>query len=217
MARGGEEALRALRSMERLGKWSRPAIGLEGALIIRRLAPHFFFTSTEAPGMGVTRQGYDGAVGWILSPSLGNLVLEGALLESVKEEADFHADLDAIDDYTSMQTDARVGFHGFDCYRVSAVKPAGAVVMFYFEADSGLIRGREAMQETAAGPLDAITVMEEYREVDGVLLATRITSIYPTQGIEQEMEFEEITLDTLERADFEIPAEIRSQLPGGGE
>ncbi len=167
-----------------------------------------FASTVDMGAMGTTRQGYDGKVGWIISPQVGTEVLQGAMLEQLKTEANWLADAEYERLYTEMQTVAQEEFHGFDCFVVEVTSSAGDESKIYFEQETGLARGWDGMATTAAGPMQIITVIRSYREFGGLLVPTNTEAIMPSRKMSPVMTVEAVEYDTLEESFFELPPEI---------
>ncbi len=207
-ARGGREALERPATIEVTGKFAMPSIGLEGAVVSRYGRDLRFSASSDMGAMGITRQGYDGTVGWIISPQVGTQMLEGAMLQQMKTEADWLADAEYERRYTAMLTVAREEFHGFDCFVARVTNSAGQESKIYFERETGLVRGRDGITTTAGGPMQIISVIRTYRDFGGLLIPTETEVIFPAHNMSQIMTVQRVEYDTLEETVFALPPEI---------
>jgi outer membrane protein assembly factor BamB len=207
LARGGEAALRNHSSMAIEAKLEMPSIGLSMDLSMKRLAPDFFLTASDMPGVGKSRQGYDGEVGWMMGPPAGNMILTGDLLDAAKHEADMLIDLHYGEHYSRMTTVDRTDFHGKTCWVVEAE--------VYFDVESGLLVGNDGTRTTVMGPMQVITVYEDYEDHDGLLIAKSTRLIIPEHDIEQVIKISSIALEPLDPGIFALPAEIQA-LRGDG-
>jgi len=211
-ARGGREALGSPRTVEVLAKFSMPAIGLKGDVVSRFGRGLRFCSSVDLGAMGLTRQGYDGEIGWIMSPQVGNEILEGPVLDQLKVEANWRADAEYEERYPEMQTVNRSDFHGFDCFVIAVTDLAGKKSKLYFEADTGLSRGGDAMAMTAGGPMRIITVIRSYGEFGDLKYATESELIMPEHSMSQVVAVESVEYDTLEDEAFDLPPEIAAKV-----
>ncbi len=188
---GGRDAILAHTSSRVTGTFSMPAAGIQGTLETKAAAPNLSFTQVEIPGMGVIRSGFDGTVGWSVDPNLGPRLLEGNELAAVMEGA---SQLAAVRDeslFDVRETVERTEMNGVACYKVRLLWKSGRETFDCYGAETGLMIGTMARQESPMGAIETTTFIEDYRDFDGVLSATRIRQ--QMLGQEQIM-----TLDTVE-------------------
>lgn len=203
---GGEKAVRKPKSLEMTGEFSMPANGISGELSLNTMAPNFLLVTVEIPGIGRTQEGFDGQTAWSMDPIMGPRVKDGSELAQTRFQSNFYAALHADDDYESMETLARTEFGGAPCYKLRLVTRDGEEFFEYFDVGTGLMAGMERTLESPMGPIKTSQITEGYREFAGQRMATRIVvSIGPTEQI---LQINDVKVDTLNKAAFDLPAEI---------
>lgn len=205
---GGAELLRSFTSRRATGRFEIPGQGLAGDVEILAAAPDRLLVTITFPGVGVTRTGYDGEVGWSMDPITGPRVLEGAELQQLRADADFYADLHPPDSYRTMETIERTDIQGHTAWKVRLVRDSGRETFEYFDVDSGLMVASEGPQETMMGTLQVTSVLSEYREFDGILIATHLEQDLG-MGTRAVTVIEMVEHGEIEASAFDLPAEIR--------
>ncbi len=211
-ARGGADAIRKARRIHEVLLFEMPSVGLKGRVERWSMSPNRQTSLSDIPGIGQIRQGYDGKVGWMVGGPVGAMVLSGDLLENFRVEANALSDLEFQERFSSMATVARVDHHGFDCWAVEAVDRQGRKQTLYFDAESGLQRGSDVVAATLGGPMQTITVVGDFREIDGVKIASKTTVIIPEHDVTQVVTLEEVTLDDFDESVFDLPEEIAEKV-----
>ena len=123
------------------GTVSLPAAGLTGKLEVFHAKPNKFLQRMSLPGIGDIEEGFDGKVGWSLSPMTGPTLLEGKQLEERAFDADFYEELKAAERYSSMTTVERTTFEGRPVYKVRLVKKTGGEDIEFYDIETGLKAG----------------------------------------------------------------------------
>lgn len=208
-ARGGAGAFRKHSSVSMRAKFTMPSIGLTADIETRFLAPHHHLAVTDMPGMGVTRQGFNGDIGWVMSPMAGTAILSAGQLEAARVEGDPTSDLGLAERYPSRQTVDQAEFHGHTCWVVHAKDRHDRDAKLYFDVDSGFLTGMDATSDTAAGLLRIISVLDDYRDHAGLQIAMKTKAIIPEHDIEQVVTVEAISFDPVPPETFEPPDEIK--------
>ena len=138
---GGREAILAQTSTHATGTVSLPAAGLTGSLEAFHAKPNKFLQRMTLPGIGDIEEGFDGTVGWSISPMTGPMLLDGKQLEERKFDADFYEDLK---DNGSLRVDddAREDdFEGRPVYKIRLLKKSGDEDIEFYDVETGLKSG----------------------------------------------------------------------------
>ncbi|MCE9620517.1 MAG: hypothetical protein K8R92_11515 [Planctomycetes bacterium] len=204
---GGADAIRKHTSMVTQGTLSMPAAGMNGKLEITTLAPDKVLTLMEFPGVGQIRQGFDGTVGWSMDPMRGPNLIEGKMLDELKKSGDMYKDLDPSKIWTKAETKGAVNFGGVPCYEI-AVEGAPGDGALYYEIQSGLTRGMVLTVESAMGKVPTTTLMSEYKDFDGVKMATH-TDV-EAMGMKQALVIDSVSYAPVDPAIFALPPEIKA-------
>ncbi|MHC5004209.1 MAG: hypothetical protein ACYTJ0_13925 [Planctomycetota bacterium] len=207
-ALGGEKAIREHNSMTMTGRMEIPSQGMGGDIIIRAAAPNRFLVTMTIAGMGEMRQGYDGKVGWAMNPMMGSMLIEDEMLEDLKREADFYADLNYKKNYKTMEVEDKTEFNGKQCYKLRLVSHNDQETTEYFDVENGLKVGGSSTSETPMGPMETVAVVQEYKDFDGVKVPTKL--VIKQMGMEQMMTISSVSFAALDPTTFELPAEIKA-------
>lgn len=204
---GGADAIRKHTSMLTKGTLSMPSAGMSGKLEIITLAPNKILTSMEFPGVGQIQQGFDGTVGWSNNPMQGPSLIQGTMLEEMKRSSDMYKDIDPAKIWSKSSVKGAVNFAGVPCYEL-AVEGAPGNGTLYFEIQSGLTRGMALTVESAMGKVPTTTVMSEYKDFDGVKMATR-TEV-EAMGMKQTLIVDTVSFAAIDPKLFNLPPAIRA-------
>lgn len=143
---------------------------IKGKLIVKAAAPNLLLAVQKLGGAGTHKQGFDGSVGWVDSPSQGRAVLKGRELEQLRIEADFYAPLNYQRAYQSIDVSGHTRFANKDCLEVKLVDHAGSESTLYIDPRSYLIAGSKSVMGTPLGDQTVTTVYQDYKAFDGFLL-----------------------------------------------
>ena len=204
---GGEAAIRKHTSMVTKGTLSMPGVGMSGKLEILTLAPNKILTIMEFPGVGKITQGFDGTVGWSINPMQGPSLIEGSMLEELKKSSDMYKDLDPSKIWSKAETKGAVNFGGVPCYEIAVTGGPGDGALYY-EIQSGLTRGMMLTVESPMGKMPATTMMSDYKDFDGVKIATR-TDV-EAMNMKQVLVVESVDYKSIDPSLFNLPPEIKA-------
>ncbi|MFO1501161.1 MAG: hypothetical protein U1G07_22685 [Verrucomicrobiota bacterium] len=205
---GGTEAFQKIQSQHVVGRIEMAAQGITGKVEVFAKRPDKLVIKISIPGMGDLLQGFDGKVGWSLNPATGPMVLEGKMLEQVREQARFDAVLHDPSDFKSLETTGNVPFEGKDCYQIKVVRKSGQPATEYYDVGTGLLSGSTETQETPLGAIAVTATISDYKRFDGVLYATRL--VQKMGPLAQVMTFENMEMNTVADAAFELPPSIQA-------
>lgn len=210
-ALGGESAIRSHSSRMMKGKMEMPGMGgdpMIAPMVIYSAAPNKMMVEIEVPDFGEVRQGYDGKVAWSIDPMSGANILPPEQVEQMKEQTDFYGEINFDKRFKTMETiDARE-FDGLKCYAVKMIDQKDEESTYFFEVETGLLRGTMQTTETQMGPMDMTNINKEYKEFGGVKFPVR-TEI-EMMGMTRIMTFSEIELDGVKDEIFALPDEIKA-------
>ncbi len=204
---GGEAAIRKHTCIQTKGTLSISNAGMEGTLEIITLAPNKIVSTVDFQGVGKIKQGFDGTVGWSLNPMQGPSLIEGTLLEELKKSSDMYKDLDPSKIWNQAECKRAVNFGGVACYEIAVSGGPGEGALYY-EIESGLTRGMVLTVETPMGKMPSTTIMSEYKEYDGVKIATR-TDV-EAMNMQQVLLVNSVSFAPMDAALFDLPPEIKA-------
>jgi hypothetical protein len=205
---GGREAIarHRFRSMET--EMSMPALGMTMPMKMVMAAPNRIVTTAEMPGAGTLRSGYDGSVGWQVNPMTGPSLMSGPELEQIAQTADFFGLLNYDKLYRSMETTERTELNGRPCYRVKLTTATGRESWQCFDTETGLMVANGGKQESQMGSMEVTSLLSDYREFDGIRMATRSTS--KMMGQDMTMTVKSVSHAPVDASVFALPAEIQA-------
>ena len=206
---GARQCSRTLRRT-RSGTMSMPSSGVSGTLDVYAAKPNKSFVKLTLGGIGEVLEGFDGTVGWSLSPMTGPMLTSGKELEQKKFDADFYGDLHDRGRYKSMQTLEKTTFEGRPCYKVSLVtrRTATEDIEFYDVADRP--QGRDASPRAIRrwGPCRSRSRTATTRS--SAICCVPTTMKQSTMGVQQVLTFTSVEFDNVPPSMFEPPAAIKA-------
>ncbi|HEX9727945.1 MAG TPA: hypothetical protein VGA37_05535 [Gemmatimonadales bacterium] len=205
---GGRDAVMRQSARRTTGTFAVPAQGITGNFEAFAMAPNRAVLHANVPGLGDVAGGYDGEVAWSLNPAMGPMVLEGRMLDQMRQQSDLYAPLHGEDFIKSMETVEAVDFEGTPCYKVKIVTVWDEEYHEYFSRDSGLLIGSVRQSATPMGEMEATTVYADYTEVAGLLIPYK--SVQRMMGFEQVFTAETIEPATVPDSVFALPREIKA-------
>ena len=208
-ATGGEQAWAGKTQMRSKGAIEIPSAGLKGSNETVAVAPDKVLVTIDLPGMGQTRSGSDGTVGWSIDPMRGPALMDDKQLAQLRQEANFRLDVELAKDPKDAQVTGLFDFEGAPCWRVT-MKPAGGTgeMHRFYDKETGLLRGMGMKMPTPMGEIPATVVTSDYKDFGGIMLSTR--SVMKVMGQQQVMTVDEVAWDGVDPKAFELPAEIKA-------
>ena len=205
---GGRAVILAQSSTHATGTVSLPAAGLTGKLEAFHAKPDKFVQRMSLPGIGNIEEGFDGKVGWSISPLTGPTLLDGKQLEQRKFDADFFEDLKASDRYASITTVEKTTFEGRPVYKIRLLKKAGDEDLELYDSETGLKVGAISTRDSPMGPMQSTTAWSDYRKFGSLLQpATTKVSVMSTQMI---LSITGVEYGTVDPSVFTVPAQIKA-------
>jgi zinc protease len=207
---GGREAILKQTSTHAVGTVSLPAAGLTGQMEAFHAKPNKFLQRMTLPGIGVVEEGFDGTIGWSVSPLTGPSLLEGKQLEQRQFDADFFEELKAPDRYQSMTTVEKTTFDEQPAYKIRLVKRSGEEDIEFYETQTGLKIGTVTTRESPMGPMQGTTSYTDYKQFGPLRQPTTMKlSLMSTQMV---MSIVKLEYGTVDPWVFALPAQIKALL-----
>jgi len=205
---GGRQALLARSSMHATGTVSIASQGMTGAVDLFAAKPNRMLQRISLGGIGAIEEGFDGTIGWSLSPITGPALAQGPELEQKKFDADFYSELHDDARYESMATVEKTDFEGRPCYKVRLVRRGGGEEFEFYDVETGLKAGGIATRDSPMGPITATSVEGGYKRFGQLLQATTLKST--AMGLQQLVTLTTVEYDTVSPSTFEPPAAIKA-------
>lgn len=212
-ATGGAKAWEAKSGCTTSGAMEVPSAGLKGSMTTAMKAPNKMLVTTEIPGMGSARQGFDGTTGWGIDPMRGPALMGPDELAQVKRDADFRRELTMSKDPGKAEVVGLFEFDGAPCWqvRLDPAKPTGP--NYFYAKDTGLMRGMTMVAATPMGDIPVTMVMTDYKDFGDVKMAAR--SVTRVMGQEQVITVEKADWTAPADSTFDLPAEVAALKAGG--
>jgi hypothetical protein len=205
---GGRAAVMARTSTHATGTVSIPSAGMTGSVDVFAAKPDKTLLRISLGGIGSIEEGFDGKIGWTMSPMTGPTLAEGKELEQKRFDADFLADLHLDTRYESMTTVEKLDFEGRPCYKLRLVRRGGGEEFEFYDVETGLKAGGITTRDTPMGPITSTTTEANYRKFGPLLQPTTITST--AMGLNQVITLTAIEYDKVDPAMFAAPAAIKA-------
>ena len=185
-----------------------PAQKITGQVEMLAVRPNKGLLRATIKGLGVSEEGYDGKVGWSIDPTGGPAIVSGKELAQRADDAWFDATLHGSD-YIRLMT--VVGLENFDrrpAYKVRVTKMSGFESTEYFDVETGLQIGEEAVQLSAMGSMPVTGIFREYRSVGRVKLP--FVMVQRALGMEQVLTVTEVEVNKVPASAFDLPPAIKA-------
>jgi hypothetical protein len=210
-AMGGADAYAEIKTLASTGTMVIDPLGLTGSLSVAQARPDQLAMTFFSEAIGSLRSGVDHGIAWEASDIMGPRILQG-------EERRFALQTAAIDGlvawrdmFTSAETVGSAEVDGTPCWTLRMTTSTGDEQTWFLDRKSQVLRKIELDLETALGVIGVSMVLDDYREVGGVLIPYRTVSA--AQGQQMVITIDSIEVNTeLDDATFEPPPEIEELL-----
>ena len=169
---GGESALRRHTAKAIRGKRNIGGM-IDGTFEVLKAAPNCLVRRTILPGMGRMEVGFNGSVGWEVSPHDGANLMSAEDMKDMIVDADFYAELNYKKNHRSIRYVGQTEFAGKPCHEVRLTKPSGTVEVQYIEARTYLPIGSVGTVKTNMGPMMMTRTVTEFQVFDGEKIPTK--------------------------------------------
>jgi outer membrane lipoprotein-sorting protein len=184
-AKGGLQAIKAVETMRMTGRMT-VAPGTEAPFTMEIKRPNKMRMEFTVQGQTGT-QAFDGKTGWQILPFAGQKepqLLPAAATRSLAQQADFDGPL--VDAETKGHTVRYVGLQKLDtgeAHQLELKLKTGETRQIYLDAKTYLeVRGEAhlarpgGLADRQGPPVEMISIMGDYRKVDGLMLPHRLES-----------------------------------------
>ena len=178
-ALGGAAAIQKITSLDEKGTLTMPARrGMQVQVEEVRKAPDKALVTMSLPNGGQIARACNGTIAWESFPGRGAEELTWDDLLRAKRWASFIPGVTMKQDFVREQLVGTGKIGDKDAYRVMAVRKGGGRVLFYFDAQSGLLLRVSERIESPLGSLPQDTDFSDYRDVNGVKLPFSVTVVH---------------------------------------
>jgi outer membrane lipoprotein-sorting protein len=204
---GGKAANETIKNRTASGTVEIAAANIKGTITVQAAAPNQIVAVMDLGAVGKTTEATDGKSAWMLSPLIGDRLLEGEEKDAFVFSAGFHKDVHWKEAYQKVECTGIEDVDGKPAYKVVLTPKVGKPVTQFFDKASHLKVKEVATQKTFMGEITAETYYGDYKKVDGVLMPFSITQ--KALGQEVGMKFTEVKHNVALPADtFKRPASL---------
>jgi zinc protease len=186
-ATGGRDAYEKLKNRASSATMELAGAGIKGTIKATQAAPNRLVVVTEFGPAGKTVQGTDGQSAWLLSPILGDRLLEGEEKAAILFQAEFNKEANWKTAYQKVECTGIDDVNGKPAYKVVLTPKAGKPTTRYFDKESHLHVKETITQATPMGEITVEMYPSDYKKVDGILLPFTVTQKVLGQSVEIKM------------------------------
>lgn len=204
----GADAFKAKQYMSTVGEFSMPAMGLTAPFEAHAARPNRASSKIPIPGFGEFLRGHTGEHAWAVDPMEGPRILSGEEAKAAADDSWFDSALRPAELVSAMSTVERTTLAGRECYKVKLTWKSGRESHDCYAPDTGLLIGTMMKQTSQMGEIDVVMIYDDYKEFEGVRMATRMTM--QVMGNDQVITLREVRFGAVPATAFEPPAEIKA-------
>lgn len=156
-------------------------MGMEMPMEMKMKRPNRFRMEMDMQGQKMI-QVYDGERGWFIAPwiSAEPQELEGAQLQQAMDQADIDGELyNYKEKGNAAELIGKEQLDGKDVYNIKLTTKNGDVKNYFIDADNYLILAAKAKVNAMGQEVEVTQRMSDYKNFDGILMATTIESETP--------------------------------------
>lgn len=176
---GGREAAMKIKSRTYKGKATIVQANISGTVESFAKPNAMMLTVMKLSGLGDFVQGYDGKIAWASDPISGDRILAGEELARQKSLAGFYRDQDLGSAYSKLEVTGIEAIDSSDAYVMKGTLPDSDPDTLYFDVKSGFLVRSDMTAASPAGRMKSITMLSDYREVDGIKFPFRTVTKLP--------------------------------------
>ncbi len=164
------------RQRDRIAKYALNIVDMDVRVDITEYAkaPNLSYREFKSKGTQGWADGFDGTLCWETHPANGPRIKSGDERTYEIRRSSFHQPLMWRDLYESTEMAGVGQIEQYQCYQIRLTPPEGDPDVWHIEKDTYLLRGLETTVPTISGPVQVKAILEDYREVGGILYAHKI-------------------------------------------
>lgn len=219
---GGKALVEKTSSMHMKGTIDLESMGMKGEFERFSAKPSKQLIKQSLGSFGTTVIGYDGEVGWMTSPMLGTLLLEGTEQFQTVMQSAYDVGLMPAEDYEKLEVQGREMFEGVDCYKVLAVYKAPAdpeeakatekvrTSTAWYAVESGLQIGTKGTGVQAGMEIPTMMTLADYKKFGDYTFPARM--VQEGMGVKVAIILDKVEYDQVDPKVFEVPESVRALL-----
>src|SRR5687768_3986846 len=177
---GGRAAIEKIKSRSLTGTVEITPMNLKGTFESYSAPEGKSYSKTILTGVGDMLEGTDGKTAWAVNPFQGNREKAGAELAQSKLINDFYRDLKLEKLFPKMELKGIEKVGEKDAYVIIASAEGVPAETWYFDTKSGLMLRSDVTAVAPEGNQPISFFFEDYRPVDGLMVAHRIRNQMPS-------------------------------------
>lgn len=205
---GGEKAIRKHTAQSVTGSFEIPSQGIVAEFSSRTAKGNLSTTHFSIEGFGDFRRGSNGTIIWSDDPQSGPQILEGAQKEQRLIQSIFYPLLDIKKTYKDIKVTGTTEHAGQTCYELNLTTQSDNERTMYVNTTSYLVAGVMFIASTPQGEFELITETTDYKEFDGVMIATN--NLTEISGQQQILSIEDVSFEPHEKGTFDLPDSIKA-------
>ncbi len=186
-ATGGKAAYEKVKNRTATGTIEIPAANIKGTVKISQAVPDKMLVVTNMGPLGQTTQGTDGKSAWMLSPLIGDRLLEGEEKDAFLFSALFNRDVHWRDAYQKVECTGIEDVNGKPAYKVVVTPKTGKPITQFYDKASHLHVKEMLTQKSPMGEITVEVYPSDYKKVDGILMPFSVTQKLLGQAVEMKM------------------------------
>lgn len=164
--RGGREALEAVKDITYISVAKVQGMSLD--VVSKQIAPYYIDMRMSMNGTVMQRQVVNDKEGF--AESMGNKQsMPEEQLEALKASSSLFPELLYLKGDYELVLEGIEKVEGKDAYLVKVTTPSGTRMSNYYDMESGLLVKTILKQESPAGEVEQVSLLSDYREVNGIL------------------------------------------------
>lgn len=187
------------------------AVGMRMTMTTYAARPDLVLMQTDMPGMGMSKQGFDGTTAWSSDPMQGPRLLSGIEAATIAEASGMRSTLRTPDQYTSLTDAGEVDVDGDKAKCVTIAFKSGRIATECFSIATGLLVEARSTQQSPQGEIAVTTRPSDYRPIGGVLVAHR--AVQSAMGMQIVVTINTTEFGPQDPALFELPPEVKALKP----
>lgn len=192
---GGRDAVLAVTSVHGVGTMNVVNNGISGRMELWQKVPDLGRVEVDMTGLGKQVVVSDGTHVWESSSVAGVRLLEGEELRTRLRDFDLHAEVNWREHFPTVETLGREDVNGEAAWVVKLTPAEGNPITRWYSVESGLQLQSKTKVKSPMGEVETTTIVDDYREHDGMLVAHHSKQLMMGAELEIVLESYETNVD----------------------
>lgn len=182
-ATGGKAAYEKLKNRVSKGTFEVQGANVKGKIVAYQAPPNKMLTEVDLGGFGKITEGSDGTVVWEINPITGDRVVEGEEKAEKLLHNTFNGELRWKEMYEKAECTGIEDVDGKPAYKVVLTPKSGKPTTEFYDKASHLQVKATTTVTSPMGEIAVEMIPSDYKKVDGVLIAHKVTQKLLVQTI----------------------------------